>query len=249
MASSGKAFDRAAMLLGRAQQVYVVTGDGLTEESGVPPMVDDSRPWNGNKPSWLATLHTFMAHPELVWEWYGERRRLIRRTVPNAAHHALAVWEATQGNVNLLTSSVDGLHTEAGHENLSEVCGSIWRNVCIKCGRKRRSRTAAPYGGVPVSPCCQQFERPDVLWPDNDRDARKPLFTSQGPTARENVDVLVIVGARAELAERVFFSGFQWKDLIEIHEGSQLRNRGVFLCGPARSVLPQLLKAAATHRR
>lgn len=241
-------FDQAARLIGKASKVFALAGEGLSGESGLAPFIDDAKLWHGNKPSWLARRDTFERHPELAWDWYRSRRREVRRHEPNAAHRALADWQAVERNMILMTYCTAGYHEQAGQERLYEYRGTVWGNRCLECGQARRD-TAQFQVALPVCPSCQAVERPDVSWLDDTRRVWRE-YAEDTPYmifhALSEYDVLLVVG-RGIVEEKPDF--IRWLRAVEISDAGQKLERSLFLPGPAKGVLPDLLKAAATHRR
>jgi NAD-dependent deacetylase len=152
----------ARALLAEARFVLVLTGAGISAESGVPTFRGAGGYWRNRSFQELATPEAFARDPRLVWDWYLERRRTIRACEPNAAHRALATWSEQSGSL-LVTQNVDGLHERAGHREVVRVHGSLWRNRCARCGTERLDE-ALEYPELPRSPCCGAPERPAVTW-------------------------------------------------------------------------------------
>src|SRR5206468_8577772 len=105
---------RASTLLAKAGRVAVLTGAGVSAESGVPTFRGLGGLWKGRDPMTLATPEAFAAEPALVWEFYHWRRDLVSRAEPNPAHHALADLERRTPAFCLITQNVDRLHQRAG---------------------------------------------------------------------------------------------------------------------------------------
>lgn len=150
--------------LRRAQQVAVLTGAGVSAESGVPTFREaQTGLWARYDPQQLATPQAFRRNPQLVWEWYEWRRDLIGSAEPNPAHHALAEMERHIPAFTLITQNIDNLHREAGSRNLVELHGNIGRNKCFEEGRIVTDwdpTTDTP----PRCPECGGLVRPDVVW-------------------------------------------------------------------------------------
>ncbi|CAN5557149.1 MAG: NAD-dependent deacylase [Actinomycetota bacterium] len=154
----------AVSALRNARSVAVLTGSGVSAESGVPTFRDaQTGLWENYDPMDLATPEAFARNPELVWEWYEWRRKLIGEAKPNPAHEALSELEKRVPDFTLITQNVDGLHREAGSENVLELHGNIHRTVCSK-----ERTTIEPEnfieGTPPKCPNCGAFLRPDVVW-------------------------------------------------------------------------------------
>src|SRR5512143_2317731 len=105
----------AARLIGAARHVCVLTGAGISAESGIPTFRDAlTGLWARFRPEDLATPEAFVRDPRLVWEWYEARRESVRKAEPNAGHHALAALAKGVPRLTLVTQNVDGLHQRAG---------------------------------------------------------------------------------------------------------------------------------------
>jgi len=132
--------------LAEAANVAVLTGAGISAESGVPTFRGADGLWREFKPEDLATPEAFARDPKLVWEWYDWRRGLIAKAAPNAAHKALVQLEVRKPGFTLITQNVDGLHDMAGSGKILKLHGDIWRMRCLEC-RCRRSLRIAPAAG------------------------------------------------------------------------------------------------------
>jgi NAD-dependent deacetylase len=155
--------DRLKSLLSKDTRVAVLTGAGISAESGVPTFRGEEGLWRKFRPEELATFDAFMANPELVWEWYQYRRKIIQEIKPNPGHHALVDFQKHFVTFDLITQNVDGLHHQAGSENVVELHGNIRRNKCIRCGRKYATLEGALPGNPPGCSCGGRI-RPDVVW-------------------------------------------------------------------------------------
>lgn len=140
----------------------VLTGAGVSAESGVPTFRGPEGLWRGFHAEDLATPEAFRADPVRVWEWYDWRRSLISRTRPNAAHYALAELEKRRPGLTLVTQNVDGLHREAGSRNILEIHGSIWRVACTGCENSSENRDVPIK--IPPRCSCGGILRPGVVW-------------------------------------------------------------------------------------
>jgi len=152
----------AADIVRGARFLFVLTGSGVSAESGVPTFRGAGGYWRDRSVMELATPEAFAADPRLVWDWYLERRRTVGACEPNAAHRALAAWSRLRGGA-LVTQNVDGLHERAGHQGVIRFHGSLWRNRCGRCGTERVVADL-DYPELPRSPCCGAPERPGVVW-------------------------------------------------------------------------------------
>ncbi len=155
--------NKLVSLLSRDTKVVVLTGAGISAESGVPTFRGEDGLWKKFRPEELATFDAFMANPQLVWEWYEYRRKIIEEIRPNPGHFALVDFQNYFGKFDLITQNVDGLHHQAGSRNVVELHGNIKRNKCISCGKLYESMEVTIPGAPPKCPCGGNL-RPDVVW-------------------------------------------------------------------------------------
>jgi NAD-dependent deacetylase len=146
-----------------ARSIAVLTGAGISAESGIPTFRGPGGLWREYRPEDLATPQAFARDPKLVWEWYDWRRGLIARAQPNAGHRALAKIERRDSRFTLITQNVDGLHDRAGSRNILKVHGDIWMMRCSACGREREDQRT-PLPDLPPRCECGALERPGVVW-------------------------------------------------------------------------------------
>jgi NAD-dependent deacetylase len=147
------------------QSVAVLTGAGISAESGVPTFRGEGGLWRNYRAEDLATPHAFRRDPKLVWEWYTWRRSLVGTCQPNAAHLALVEMEAHLDEFVLITQNVDGLHQSAGSRNIVELHGNIWRMRCTRGCRPGWEDRSDPLHEIPpLCPDCGALARPDVVW-------------------------------------------------------------------------------------
>jgi NAD-dependent deacetylase len=160
------ALTTAKRLLAAARRIAVLTGAGISAESGIPTFRDaQTGLWARHDPMQLATEEGFRADPALVWRWYAWRRGLVAKAQPNAGHRALAAAEMRFERLRVITQNVDGLHARAGSASLIELHGSIQRTVCLEhCGYREESPERVPRGEPPRCPRCGSWLRPGVVW-------------------------------------------------------------------------------------
>lgn len=183
----------ARQALAAAARVAVLSGAGVSAESGVPTFRGPGGLWENHLPEDLATPQAFRRDPALVWRWYHWRRELIAACAPNPAHQALAAYEARRPGFTLVTQNVDGLHRLAGSHNVLEIHGSLWRVRCLDCGverEERRLNLPAP----PLCPACGGMLRPDVVWfgESLDQDLLDRAWRAAG-----NCQAMLVVGTSA----------------------------------------------------
>jgi NAD-dependent deacetylase len=146
-----------------AKSVVVLTGAGVSAESGIPTFRGQSGLWRQFRPEDLATPAAFEQNPKLVWEWYVWRRTLVSQAKPNAGHVALATLESAFPDFTLVTQNVDGLHQRAGSRNVIEIHGNILRSRCHECGAPAGDAALDADGQLPAC-SCGGMVRPDVVW-------------------------------------------------------------------------------------
>jgi len=148
---------------GAASRVLVLTGAGVSAESGVPTFRGggDSTVWKGLPFDAISSATIVERNLSAVWEWFDDRRGVLQSLEPNAAHYTIARWQERFAEFTLITQNVDGLHQAAGSRDVIEMHGSIWRARCISCG----ARFEIPGEGERPAVCfaCGDRLRPDVV--------------------------------------------------------------------------------------
>lgn len=155
---------QATKLLEESESLFVVTGAGVSAESGVPTFRGPDGLWKNYSAQELATPQAFGENPALVWEWYHWRQGLILEALPNPAHHALVKLEQIFKDFLMLTQNVDNMHFRAGSKKVLELHGNIFRTRCCKCG-KRAEHLHDKQASSDLPRCtCGGLLRPDVVW-------------------------------------------------------------------------------------
>ena len=150
-----------------ANHVMVLTGAGMSAESGIPTFRDaQSGIWSKFRPEDLATPQAFTAHPARVWSWYEERRKKVRNAVPHAGHYALVELESIMPRLSIVTQNVDALHQRSGSGNVIELHGNIMRTICHLTSRPIDDEWLAKSEDCPPrSPWAERgLARPAVVW-------------------------------------------------------------------------------------
>jgi NAD-dependent deacetylase len=183
-----------------AKAVAVLTGAGISAESGIPTFRGPGGLWRNFSPQELATPEAFARNPRLVWEWYDWRRGLIAKAQPNPGHQALVELErrardvaAGLGRFTLVTQNVDGLHERAGTRNIAKLHGDIWRVRCVTCGREERNGQV-PLVELPPRCSCGGLLRPGVVWFG---EPLPPEEWQRAVAASESAEVFLAVGTSA----------------------------------------------------
>ncbi len=149
--------------LEEAHSVAVLTGAGVSAESGVPTFRGEGGLWRNYRAEELATPQAFARDPSLVWEWYNMRRETLATIKPNPAHTALAMLEGRVEDFTLITQNVDGLHEMGGSRNVIELHGSIWRVRCTGCSAVTENHDI-PIAIPPSCGECGALLRPHIVW-------------------------------------------------------------------------------------
>ena len=231
--------DSARDRLRRGGRWIVLTGAGISAESGVPTFRGPGGLWEGSRPEELASVQGFRKDPAQVWRWYRWRRGIIESVSPNEGHRALARIEGVARSFCLATQNVDGLHARAGSRQVLELHGNILRSRCIEdCGQQTEED---PREAVPRCACGAPL-RPDVVW-FGEMLSPDILERAFADAARAEVCLIVgtsgIVYPAAALPEAARRAG---AILIEVNpeETSLTPLCDAVLRGPAAELLPAL---------
>ena len=148
--------------LRESKSIVFFTGAGVSAESGISTFRGKEGLWNKFKPEELASFDAFLKNPELVWEWYNYRKKIIHEAQPNPAHFTIAKMQNHFDDVTVVTQNVDNLHRRAGSKKVFELHGNIERNFCIEC-KKFHNGQLNLLNGIPKCECGGLI-RPDVVW-------------------------------------------------------------------------------------
>lgn len=224
-----------------SRSLVFFTGAGISAESGIPTFRGKDGIWNKLKPEELANFDAFMRNPELVWEWYKHRKKIIHDSQPNPAHLTIAEIQKYFDEVIVVTQNIDNLHRRAGSGKIFELHGNIERNFCINC-KKYYDDKLDFSGGVPKCHCGGLI-RPDVVWfgemlPEDQFNG--------GEKASISCDVFFVVGTSAIVypaAGLVYAARHSGVMVVEVNtertEISSLADYSYF--GKAGEVLPEIL--------
>jgi NAD-dependent deacetylase len=225
-----------------ARNVLVLTGAGISAESGVPTFRGPEGLWRQFRPEDLATPEAFARDPRLVWEWYAWRRERIAAVEPNAGHQALARLEEQVPGYLLATQNVDGLHALAGSRRMVELHGSIWRLRCVGCGAERDER--GPLATLPPRCACGGLLRPGVVW--FGESLPEQGFHKAFAAAAE-ADVALVVGTSSVVYPAAGLPGAARAAgafVVEVNLEPTPLSGACHVClrGPASEVLPELVE-------
>jgi NAD-dependent deacetylase len=243
---SGDFDPRLLRALRAARRVGVLTGAGISAESGIPTFRDaQTGLWSRFRPEELATADAFRRDPQLVWDWYAWRRGLVAGAAPNAAHRALARLQSLVPELTLVTQNVDGLHQGAGSVDVVELHGNIHRSKClvedivVDAWPETAERP-------PRCPTCGAPLRPDVVWFG---ERLPPQAIARAEAAARACDLYFSIGTSAAVfpAAQLPMTALQGgATVVEVNKDpTPLTRAATFsLLGAAGTILPALLDAA-----
>ncbi|MDH4188346.1 MAG: NAD-dependent deacylase [Nitrospira sp.] len=173
-----------------AQAITILTGAGISADSGIPTFRGTEGLWRNYRAEDLATPEAFERNPQRVWEWYNWRREIIATKQPNEAHHALVRMEERAKNFHLVTQNVDGLHRLAGSRSIYELHGDIWKVRCTSCLQVTDNHEV-PLSLLPHCHTCGGLLRPHIVWFGESLDEQTLNKSFQ---AVKSCEVMVIIG-------------------------------------------------------
>ena len=236
---SVSSIQEVAHVLDTSTRVCVLTGAGVSAESGIATFRDPDGLWARFSPYELASMDGFLANPERVRDWYSYRRSIITSAEPNAGHAALAALEKVYSdNFTLVTQNVDRLHQRAGSVRVLEVHGNIHENRCHDCGEIRidDERTCQH---------CSGAMRPNVVW--FGEDLPQDVFSAAEEASRI-CDVMLVVGTSADVwpaAGLPLTAKMAGAQIVEVNPNhtSLTPHANYVLSGTSAEILPQLYEA------
>jgi len=154
----------AKAIIDNASSITVLTGAGISAESGIPTFRGEDGLWRKFRSEELATQDAFQRDPKLVWEWYDWRRGLVKEAMPNPGHYALVNLENEKTNFTLVTQNIDGLHQLTGNRNIIEMHGNLWQIRCTSCGVVEENHDVPLKEIHPKCKNCDALGRPNVVW-------------------------------------------------------------------------------------
>jgi NAD-dependent deacetylase len=233
--------DNACREVRRATRIAVLTGAGVSAESGIPTFRSNGGFWQNRRFEDLATPQGFARDPKFVWQWYEERRRGIAAARPNAGHEALVALERRAAEFALITQNVDGLHDAAGSKNVIKLHGDIWMLRCTACGKERIDR--AGLNDLPPRCSCGGMLRPGVVWFG---EALPDGAMERATAAVKRAEVLIVAGTSAQVypaASLIPLAIESGASVIEINpESTAFSDEVTFAVkGNSAEILPQLV--------
>ena len=233
--------DRIKKRLSASSSPVVLTGAGISAESGVPTFRGKEGLWKNFRAEELATPGAFGSDPALVWEWYNWRREKVSAIKPNPAHYALAELGKRFAGFTLITQNVDGLHALAGSEDVLELHGNIWRVRCVGCARVSGNRDVP----IEIPPRCEcgALLRPDIVWFGESLPAG---VLERAFEALETTDLIMVVGTSGVVEPAASFAAKAKANgafLVEINlERTPLSDiMDIVAPGKAGEIIPELL--------
>lgn len=238
-----ESLQKAAELLRNAQRVAVLTGAGISAESGVPTFRGQGGLWEGHRVEEVATPRAFLRDPTMVWRFYNQRRAGLTTIEPNVGHHALVELERRLGDrFTLITQNVDGLHLKAGSQRVLEIHGAIRRVRCTGCGMKEERYDVLP--DLPKCKTCDALLRPDIVWFE---EGLPQDVWAQAEVAVDACDVFLVVGTSAVVypaAGLIHYALAKKASVIEVNldrtEATHIVT--IALQGRSGEILPQIVK-------
>ncbi len=148
--------------IGRTDTIGILTGAGISAESGLKTFRDSGGLWEQYRIEDIATPRAFNNDPALVWSFYNMRRQQLKSCSPNPAHYAITEFQKRFPNTHVITQNVDDLHERAGNINVMHMHGELSGIKCTKCNYRRSDLNVIEY--VPLCPQCSENLRPDIVW-------------------------------------------------------------------------------------
>jgi NAD-dependent deacetylase len=232
-----------------ADNVVVLTGAGISAESGIATFRGTEGLWSKFRPEELANLDAFLTNPQRIWEWYQHRRGVLLTAKPNSGHHALVRWEQLVPEFLIVTQNVDGLHQQAGSKKVFELHGNIRINRCLKCAAETTMDVRTLDGRIPYCACGGML-RPGVVWFGEvlpEETLRAAVIAAKACDLLVSVGTSSVVYPAAALPEIALEQGAV---VLEINpEETPLTKRSSYhLRGTAGALLPQVVAMREAER-
>jgi NAD-dependent deacetylase len=231
--------------IGDKENVFILTGAGISAESGIATFRDPNGVWQKWNPQKVATPEAWEADPKLVWSFYSERRRQMEGVRPNPAHYALAGLETRlDGRLFVCTQNIDPLHEMAGSRRVIHMHGELMKSRCDRCSRPVFSDEQTYFDAVPRCPCGGQI-RPHVCW-----FGEVPYDMDAVLDALQSCSVFVTIGSSGTVepaASFALWAGRARKYYIGAEQPANAMFFDEVFVGKAGELVPQLF--SNTHPR
>jgi NAD-dependent deacetylase len=229
--------------LAATRRLTVLSGAGISAESGVPTFRGEDGLWQGYQATDLATPEAFARDPGLVWAFYHWRRRLLAPLKPNPAHEAMVRLEEKISHFTLITQNIDDLHRRAGSRNLIELHGNIWKLRCVDCLAVNRNEDAS-LPDLPRCSGCGGLLRPHVVWFG---EQLQPDILERAITATRSCQTMLVVGTSALVQPAASLALLAKKESarvveINLEPTPYSHHLDLALQGKAGILLPQLVE-------
>lgn len=227
-----------------ARKVAVLTGAGVSAESGIPTFRGHGGYWRNYRAEELATPEAFQKDPKLVWEWYEMRRGVCAAAKPNLAHETIVKMEAYYTDFFLITQNVDGLHRRAGNQKIVQIHGDIFTVRCLGCGKISELLTH-PLPKLPPHCDCGSMFRPHIVWFG---ETYFPGVLEGCYSYLEGCDLIYIVGTSGQVSVPIQLALYAMQNgavSIEVNPQESTISHKVdyYLAGKAGEILTNLWKA------
>lgn len=235
--------EKAIQKINQASRISILTGAGISAESGIPTFRGNGGLWRNFRAEELATPEAFQRDPVLVWEWYEMRRQICKKAEPNPGHRAIAELEKRTSNFRLFTQNVDGLHKRAGSKKITELHGNIFTGRCTNC-RCLEENLDTPLSNLPPEcPVCGNHLRPHILWFGETYDQE---MLSESIEFLRKTDLILIIGTSGQVTVPVYLAQEAMRAgafSIEINpeESTLTDSVDISLRGKSGEILPRLV--------
>lgn len=186
-----------------SKQMAILTGAGISAESGIPTFRGEGGLWRNYRAEDLATVAAFTRDPILVWEWYEMRMGICQKAEPNPGHKAIAAIEKEISNVRVFTQNVDGLHVRAGSKSLIELHGNIFTGRCVSCSKLLPNLSYPLDKNPPICQSCGGILRPHIVWFGESYDGQ---VLDNAMTYMRNSDLILIIGTSGQVTVPVYLA-------------------------------------------
>ncbi|HEX3034278.1 MAG TPA: NAD-dependent deacylase [Thermodesulfobacteriota bacterium] len=239
----------AKEIIDNASNIMVLTGAGISAESGIPTFRGEEGLWKQYRPEDIATPQAFLRDPRFVWKWYDMRRQTIKDARPNPGHYALRDLENQKHKFTLVTQNIDGLHRIVGSKNIIEMHGNIWQTRCTKCKRIEQNYDVPLKELPPTCTNCGAITRPNVVWFG---EIIPMTLIDKALIAIEECEVMLIVGTSGMVepaASMGLVAKQTGKTVIEINTNPTYNSPlyDITILGRSGDILPLFCKTAEMY--